>query len=356
MTEIRPFTGPHVWTGAEIGATKRWIRDLTAEQLADLDRAIKATRGTPWDKVTKKSFPLPSFAPLVEEVRTELEDGTGIFRVQGMPVTGYELEDIKRMYFGVGCHIGTPMTQNRFGEMMRTICDEGPGVGERYGQMEDKGGAFLSSYARTKSSGELRFHTDRVDVVTLLCLGQARKGGHSKLASTCAIHNAMLARRPDLVELLYGDYWRSRLGEEEGGDKIAYNLPVFAVRDGKFTSHYSRTYVEAAQKLPDVPKLTAKQDEALDLLAALAHELCYEMTLKPGDFQLLNNHVIYHARDPFEDDRSTGQVRMLLRLWLSMPNSRALPENHRILWRNIEAGTLRGGIQPREGAMHAQNG
>jgi hypothetical protein len=348
MTEIRPFTGPHVWTGAEIGATKRWIRDVTPAQLADLDRAIATTRGTPWDQVTKKSFPLPSFVPLAEEVRAELEDGTGIFRLQGLPVGKYEIEDLRRMYFGLGCHIGMPVTQNRFGEMMRVIQNEGADVGERYGQMQDKDGAFLSSYARTKSSGGLRFHTDRVDVVTLLCVNQAKKGGHSKLASTCALHNAMLAKRPDLVELLYHDYWRSRLGEEEGGDKLVYNLPVFAVRDGKFTSHYSRTYVEAAQKLPNVPKLTAKQEEALDLLAETAHALCYEMTLKPGDFQLLNNHVIYHARDPFEDDPATGQVRMLLRLWLSMPNSRALPENHRILWREIEPGAMRGGIQPRE--------
>jgi hypothetical protein len=349
MTEIRPFTGPHVWTGAEIGATKRWIRDLTPAHLADLDRAIAKTRGMPWEKVTKADFPLPSFAPLVDEIREELENGTGIFRLQGMPVGTYEMEDIRRMYYAVGGHIGTLITQNRFGEMMRTICDEGTDVGERYGQMEDKNGAFLSSYARTKSAGGLRFHTDRTDVVTLLCVGQAKKGGHSKIASTCAIHNVMLARRPDLVELLYNDVWRSRLGEEEGGDKLVYNLPVFAVRDGKFTSHYSRTYVEAAQKLPNVPKLSAKQDEALDLLAEVAHELCYEMTLKPGDFQLLNNHVIYHARDPFEDDKAAGQVRLLLRLWLSMPNSRPLPENHRILWRNVEAGAVRGGIQPRDG-------
>ena len=348
MTKIRPFAGPHVWTGAEIGATKRWIRDLGPEHLADLDRAVNRTRGMAWEKLGKDDFSLPAFAPLIEEIRAELEEGTGIFRLQGMPVDRYAIEDIRRLYFGLGCHIGTPVTQNRFGEMMRTISDEGPGVGERYGQMQDPGGAFLSSYARTKSNGALRFHTDRADVVTLLCMSQARTGGHSKLAGTCAIHNAMLARRPDLVELLYGDYWRSRLGEEEGGDEIAYNLPVFAVRDGKFTSHYSRTYVEAAQKLPDVPKLTAKQDEALDLLAALAHELCYEMTLKPGDFQLLNNHVIYHARDAFEDDPATDRKRLLLRLWLAMPNSRPLPENHRILWRRIEAGEVRGGIGLRD--------
>ena len=39
-----------------------------------------------------------------------------------------------------------------------------------------------------------------------------------------------------------------------------------------------------------------------------------------------------------------GHDRLLLRLWLSMPNSRALPAGHEVLWRAIEAGALRGGI------------
>jgi hypothetical protein len=33
-----------------------------------------------------------------------------------------------------------------------------------------------------------------------------------------------------------------------------------------------------------------------------------------------------------------------LRLWLAVPNSRALPEGHEVLWRNIAAGAPRGGI------------
>src|SRR5262249_6194965 len=36
--------------------------------------------------------------------------------------------------------------------------------------------------------------------------------------------------------------------------------------------------------------------------------------------------------------------RLLLRLWLSMPNSRALPGDHEVLWRAVDAGVLRGGI------------
>jgi hypothetical protein len=154
----------------------------------------------------------------------------------------------------------------------------------------------------------------------------------------------MLERRPDLAAALYEPIWRSRLGEEEGGDKIAYPLPIFGQRDGRFTSHYSLTYIEAAQLMDGVPRLSAQQREAIDLLMKLADELAFEMTFAPGDIQLLNNHVIYHARTPFEDDRMAGQDRMLLRLWLAMPNSRALPEDHAVLWRDVGPGAVRGGI------------
>jgi hypothetical protein len=54
--------------------------------------------------------------------------------------------------------------------------------------------------------------------------------------------------------------------------------------------------------------------------------------------------VIYHARTAFEDDAGSRQVRLLYRLWLSMPNSRALPPGHEVLWGAIEPGALRGGI------------
>src|SRR3546814_14385439 len=87
----------------------------------------------------------------------------------------------------------------------------------------------------------------------------------------------MLGRRPDLAQALYQDVWRSRLGEEAGGEALAYPLPVFGQRDGRFTSHFSLTYIEAAQKMTQVKRLTDRQREAIDMLMALAEELCFEM-------------------------------------------------------------------------------
>ena len=72
------------------------------------------------------------------------------------------------------------------------------------------------------------------------------------------------------------------------------------------------------------------------------------MALEPGDMQLLNNHVIYHARTAYVDDPNAKRDRLLFRLWLSMPNSRALPQGFEVLWGSVEAGAPRGGIaQPR---------
>ena len=342
-----PLTGPSVWQGKDIKNSTRWVRDLPQAAVAELDAALKAVKkeGLDWPQITRADFPLRSLDGLLDDIADELENGCGIMKLRGFPVDKYDEDDLRKMYFGLGTHLGTPVFQNRSGELMRVIRDEGAHVGRTYGETRDhKGSTFLSSYARTLTNGALRFHTDRTDVVGLLCVRQARAGGISTLASTPAIHNAILASRHELLDELFGDYWRSRFGEEGTTKDTAYALPIFGVRDGKFTSHYSLTFIEAAQMVPGVPKLSDRQREAIDVLMKTAQELCFEMTLEPGDLQLINSHVTYHGRAPFEDDHDAGMSRLLLRIWLTMPNNRPLPQGHEILWRNIEARTPRGGI------------
>ena len=344
----QPLTGPSVWLGRDIAQSKRWIRELQPEHVAALYLALAAVqrRGFAWNELRRDDFPSGPLDGLLADVAEELENGCGMVKLRGFPVDRYAIDDLRRIYFGLGARLGTPVFQNRSGELMRDIRDEGAGVGERYGQIDDKTGEkpFLSSYARTLTNANLRFHTDRTDVVGLLCVRQAKAGGLSKLASTGAIHNAILARRPDLLELLYQDVWRSRMGEETNDPAVVYPLPIFGVADGKLTSHYSLTFIEAAEKVPGVPKLTPAQREAIDLLMQVAEELSFEMTLQPGDLQLINSHVTYHARTAFEDDKASGLDRLLMRLWLTMPNNRPLPAGHEVLWGSIAAGARRGGI------------
>ncbi|MEE2980381.1 MAG: TauD/TfdA family dioxygenase [Pseudomonadota bacterium] len=350
MTSPRqPITGPFAWTGEELAANTRWIRDFTADQVGQIDRAIAAfgKTGRPWREADRATLPLPGLRELLAQVAEELENGVGLFRLSGVPVELHGEDALRAFYLSFGDHLGMAVPQSLEGDRLTAVEDEGA-KSNSYGIIDDNQteGGFRSSRARAFSNAGLRFHTDRCDVVSLLCTSQAKLGGYSKIASAVAVHNAMLKRRPDLVEELFTDYPRSRFGEEVNDASVHYMLPVFTEKNGKFATHYSRTYVDAAQTNPEVPRLRPAQDEALDKLAELAQELCFEMTLRPGDIQLLNNHVMYHARDPYEDDGTTGQSRRLYRLWLAMANSRELPDSFKVLFGNTSPGAIRGGIWP----------
>ena len=71
----------------------------------------------------------------------------------------------------------------------------------RYGEVRQPAvpsrapGGPVTSRDKARSSGPLRFHTDRCDVVALLCVRKARAGGISKVVSSLAVRNAILARR-----------------------------------------------------------------------------------------------------------------------------------------------------------------
>jgi Taurine catabolism dioxygenase TauD, TfdA family len=345
MAESLCLQGPCAWKGAEMEQNQRWLKQVPASVLNQLDAALERVQELEWRDVTHHNFALRDAAAFFDEVREELESGCGMVKMRGLDVSRYSQDQLRRIWYGLGCHLGTPMYQNRRGEVMRDIRDEGMDAVKLYGATIDASGKpFLSSGARTLSPGALRFHTDRCDVVGLLCVRQASEGGVSKLASSVTVYNEILKRRPDLHALLCKPIPRSRFGEEAGGEHVTYDLPVFGVRDGKLTSHFSLTYIENAQMLPGVRKLTDAEHEAIQLLMDVAEEVCFEMRFAPGDMQLLNNHVIYHGRTAFKDNVSTGEDRLLMRLWLSVPNSRALPDDHAVLWGDVGGGRPHGGI------------
>ncbi len=341
-----PIQGPSAWRGAELREAD-WLVPLPEGAVAEIEAALAAVkaRGLAWPEITRAHFPLPKFGAVLAEVSRELERGRGFVRLRGLPAARYDEDDLRKIFWGIGRHLGTARYQNADGELIGDVRDEVRAFGAvREAFKPDPSLNFpRSSRSKARSSGPLRFHTDRCDVTALLCARPAKAGGIGKVVSAVSIHNEILARRPDLLEVLYGDYYRCRVGEEKGGEAKAYALPVFALERGYFTTQYSRTFVETAPSVPGVPPLSARQVEALDLLHEVGEALCVQAHFEPGDMLFLNNHVVYHARSAFEDDEA-GRDRFLLRLWLSMPNSRPLPKGHEVLWGSIEAGALRGGI------------
>jgi hypothetical protein len=339
------MTGPEAWLGADLARSTEWIRHIPARAVDEIDAALRSVqrRGLAWPKFGREEFPLPTFSRALGDVLDELENGRGFVLMRGLPVERYTDEELKTLYWGLGAHLGWHRHQNATGELIGEVRDEN----RRYGDVREPSmdpALGRSSRNKARSAGPLRFHTDRCDVVSLLVVRKAKQGGLSKIVSAVSVANEILRRRPDLNTLLWQDYWRSRQGEEAGGEKKVFALPIFCLHDGKFTTQYSRTFVEAAQQLPEVPRMTPAQDEALDLHAVVCEELSFTMDFQPGDWQLLNNHVIYHGRTHYEDTDGADQDRLLLRLWVATPNSRALPAGYAPIWGTTEPGVPRGGI------------
>lgn len=333
-----PLTGPDVWIGADMEKRADWIHVLGEEEIAELQLAIHGVRDAHPDMyaVSAEDFPLPVLAQRLRAIAHALEHGCGVANIRGIPTDTFSMEDLRWVLWGIGAHLGTAVSQNSVGEYFAEVRD----YGERLGQPGSRG---------YRTAGSLRFHTDRCDVVALLCARQCKTGGESRIVSTPAIHNAMLERRPDLLEELFGDYYHSRQNEQVAGELPYYVNPVFGIHKGRFTSQYSRSYVESAQKFNGTPRLRKDQVDALDMLAALADELCLQTRMQPGDIQLLNNHVTYHSRTEIVDFDEPDRKRLVYRLWLSVPASRELPASYTVLWGPTAAGAVRGGVTPPSG-------
>jgi hypothetical protein len=350
--------GRAAWRGSELAADSSWRRALTADEIAAMERAAVAAerRGMAPTGFAAEEFPVPELQPLIAWLAEQLERGPGVARVTGVPVGQLSRDRLRRLFWGFCVNLGTPVCQTAAGEIMGEVKDEtGTGTALTY----DGPGPLKSARTIARSTGALRFHTDKTDIIALLCAGNGIAGGLSKVVSSVTLHNEIGRRRPDLLRVLYGDYWRMRPFDEEGDaerDDRTFPMPVFARGpDGSFTSQYSRTYISQAQEITTVPRLTDAQTEAMDMIHAIGEEVCLQMPFEIGDIQFMNQHVTYHGRTQFTDNAEAGAHRELLRIWLSAPFTRSLPAGHAVQWGDTSAGALRGGAIAGKSAVAASS-
>ncbi len=333
MTTLSPevLDSPAAWRGSEMTTQGGWEYRLTEAEAAEVDAAVAAI-DRPLIEVDREAFPLPVLGPKLAGLRRELLDGRGFFLLRGLPVRRMSREEAVAAFWGIGAHFGSARSQNAKGHLM--------------GHVKDMGLHSDDPNVRVYQTRERQlFHTDSVDIVALMCLQPARSGGLSSIVSSVAVHNEMAQRRPDLAAELYEPFLVDRRGEVPEGMKPWFALPVFNRFDGELTTIYTRRYIESARRFPEVPALTPKQVEALDLFDSLCNsdEFRLDMAFEAGDMQFLCNHVILHDRTAFEDWPEPERRRHLLRLWLCPPEGRRLPEAFAARYGSIRAGD-RGGI------------
>ncbi len=240
--EPKAVSAPWVWSAEDIAARDDWVIELSGEARHEIDQAlgrVKA-RGLALGDITAEDFPLPALAGDFQRIDELISEGPGLCLLRGLPVDRYGHEDNKIILWGLGTHLGKGVSQSYRGDMIGEVMD-----------MSHTGDARRSY----RSPRPLDLHVDPVDVVGLLCLRRARLGGKSLITSGFAVHNAILAERPDLMPALYrGYHYRHSEARDLGGSPTTpHRIPVFGRLGAELICNFN-----AAPSAGRSPRTTSK--------------------------------------------------------------------------------------------------
>jgi len=330
----RLIEGASAWLGKKIQNDPTWIVRWDSEQIAELESAADhfLSSGVALEDITSASFPLKKLTPFISEILNELLSGRGFVMLRGLPIKNWSIEKAATIYMGLGRHMGSLRSSNGKGHLLGHVRDQGVKV--------EAGARFY------QTNRKLDYHTDSADIVGLLCLQKAKEGGESFIASSMALYNKMIERRPDLMSAMFTPYPTDRRGEVPEGRDPWFEIPIFNWYQGHLSCVYLRHYIEEAQRhFPSAPRLTREQVEVMDEIDAILQEpgFALQMAFEQGDIQFLHNHQILHSRNDFENWPDPKLQRHLLRLWIAPPSARPLPAYFDSRWGGVIPGD-RGGI------------
>jgi Taurine catabolism dioxygenase TauD, TfdA family len=293
------------WHATEI-APAEWTVNLSDTDLAEIDAALRAGHraARPLLFVGRAEFPLPALGPELARLATGLEEAPGFAVIRGLPLERYGAAEARLVHWGLGRHLGIPVPLDATGRMTRFSLAQAGGL-------------------RTGGS----------DVESLLAL----EHGRVSVASTGAVHNEVLRRRPDLAKRLHGTFAFDRDAQHAPDEPPYRSLPLSSWAADRLSLRYDRAAIESAQRFAGVRPLDAEEVALLDLVDELSEspDLRLDVELAPGDLLLVNNHDVLHRRELF-----TRQT------WLTLRHGRDLPASY--LWPTptYGPGAGRGGVTP----------
>ena len=307
-------SGRGVWTAETLGSKEAVCFDLEARHLDAIDAAVRAVTGGGLElsTITRADFNLDPIATDIAALEDELLHGRGLLVIRGFPVDRYSLAELEFAFWCVGLQFGSAVSQSV--------------LGDRLGHVIDVTDTDPNARAY-RNNRELTLHTDLADVVSFLCVRKARSGGVSWFASALAVHNEILAARPDLLEVLYRGFPWFRSGEHADDSEAVtpWRVPVLSEVDGHVSCRYVRDYImEAPAQAAGAEPFTEIEEEALDYFGDVSHRegVPIKFTLEPGEAVFINNLTVLHARTAFESDPHPDKKRLLLRLWMKAHESR----------------------------------
>lgn len=312
--QFRTVQHPSVWKPSEL-RDEEWKLQLTPTEIEEIDAALRVSQraGKRWGRFGIEDFPLPTLAAKLRRIPKMLTEGRGFVLLRGVPVHRYSLDESKAIYWGISSYLGEMAPQGADGEPIQHVEDN------RSYDMSDP------NRRNNLTNESLYPHSDPSEVVVLLCIGKAKNGGESTLASGPAIYNEMVAHHPEYVKLLSQSYYETTnmRFDDKSGDPVKSTsniaIPVFSWYQDRLACVFRRRRMWQGMERRGIA-LSKEQRDAFLHFETLADsdEFRLDMDLLPGDIQFLNNYTTVHSRKAFTDSPEEGFKRLMLRIWISL--------------------------------------
>ncbi len=302
----QPIEHPSAWYGRDmLRCESDWRLTLTGQDIDVLERAatVCLDKGLGLDDLNQSVFVIPGVADKLQHAAQEVGSGRGFVVFSGLPVDRWGESLTSFVYWGLAHHLGVPGVQNPQGEKLGHVKDYGEALG-------------MQRLYRTTSN--IGFHCDGAQAVGLLCLKPAKEGGQSRIASSVTVFNELLKSDPLLARRLFESVYMDRRDEQPPGQPPCTPIQPCCYEPPMLRTFYHSEYLRSANRHPGY-ELDLKTQNLLDRYDEIANSegVYLDMWLAPGDFQLISNYTVVHARTAYNDFEDPEQKRHLLRLWLN---------------------------------------
>lgn len=297
------------WTSDQV-EPKDWTVTLSSAALQEIETALEQIRSDPLPTyvLSADQFEMPECAAAMAEVKKILNGGVGVAILDRLPLDEMSMEEANSIYWVIGQFLGTEVAQKWDGTMQYDVTNTGLEFG--YG--------VRGSWTDV----ELFFHTDNAfgiappEIVSLLCINPAQKGGISRFCSLYSAHNEMLAHHPELLRRLYEPSYFDRQAEHAPGDPRVTRSPTFRFDGKRLKTRLAPGLIHKAHKLLD-EEIDKESEQALTKIDEVMNDpnLWIELTIQRGQMQYINNSEFAHFRSKFEDADDPALKRHLIRMW-----------------------------------------
>ncbi len=297
------------WRSADVrpGDCVLRLDDAQRSEVLDLAAQLRA-RPLPVTLCTPQEFHMPRLRAFMARVHDALAHGVGVCVVDRLPLAELTHDESLAIYWCLGQLLGRTVAQKFDGTMLYDVTDTGQAYG--YG--------VRGSYTNV----ELVFHTDNAfgcappDRVGLLCLRPAREGGVSRFCSVVAVHEALRAGAPNLLERLYRPMLWDRQAEHAPHAARVSRAAMFERAGAGWSARVNPSLVRKGYEIADEP-MDTQLEEALAAFQALTEDprFWFELAIERGQLQYLDNVRVAHYRSEFRDHEDPGLKRHLVRTW-----------------------------------------